>query len=564
MSDPFEIPAIPLPPMLDLISFPEHCSLQDGAITAFALAGTPPYQFSLDSLLWQSGTDFIGLSAGTYSVYLRDSNYCTSSGTIIIDNATSPEVLSLSVSPSGCGQANGEISVDASGGSGPLLFALNGGSFTPNPVFTGLPAGSHTVSVRDTASCVADTIVTVGTLEGPVIEDIKVTHAHCGLADGSIVVTASVSSGIPEFSIDNDIWYTSPVFSTMKAGTYDISIRDENGCVSTASVLIDEIPAVQIELLNTGNATCNEHNGSIQVLPDNAFVTGYAILGDSFQVSPTFDNLASGTYSIVLQSHGVCYDTAMTSIIQHGLPVIDSISVQTADCTGKNGTISVSASGGVGMLIYTVDGLPSQQHGFFDHLDAGVYSVFVTDSVGCFSTVDISISRERGIRVDALEITPADCGVMNGAVEFALTSEHLPVEVFLDEKAMGGITLFTGLPAGRHILHIEDDAGCTYDSILFIPSYGCQVFIPNVFSPNGDGINDLFEPVTNDPGFEISSFEIWNRWGNTVFSCTGIQCAWDGGSQHSKAPADVYVYRIVFNTSQRLADERTGSITLIR
>jgi gliding motility-associated-like protein len=178
--------------------------------------------------------------------------------------------------------------------------------------------------------------------------------------------------------------------------------------------------------------------------------------------------------------------------------------------------------------------------------------------------VDISISRERGIRVDALEITPADCGVMNGAVEFALTSEHLPVEVFLDEKAMGGITLFTALPAGRLILHIEDGAGCTYDSILFIPSYGCQVFIPNVFSPNGDGINDLFEPVTNDPGFEISSFEIWNRWGNTVFSCTGIQCAWDGGSQHSKAPADVYVYRIVFNTSQRLADERTGTITLIR
>jgi gliding motility-associated-like protein len=149
-------------------------------------------------------------------------------------------------------------------------------------------------------------------------------------------------------------------------------------------------------------------------------------------------------------------------------------------------------------------------------------------------------------------------------VDIAFSSEHLPVEVFLNNVSMGNKTLLTGLAAGSHALDVVDAAGCTYDSMLVVPSHGCQVFIPNVFSPNGDGINDLFEPVTNDPGFEISSFEIWNRWGNTVFSCTGIQCSWDGIAQNSKAPPGVYVYRIVFNTSQSVRDERTGNVTLIR
>jgi gliding motility-associated-like protein len=93
-----------------------------------------------------------------------------------------------------------------------------------------------------------------------------------------------------------------------------------------------------------------------------------------------------------------------------------------------------------------------------------------------------------------------------------------------------------------------------------------NVSIPNTFTPNYDGLNDIFIPVFTSYGFDQRSYqlEIFDRWGSLLFTTNDYKKGWDGIYKGEVVKEDVYVYRIRFKTSDGTSFEKYGHVTLLR
>jgi gliding motility-associated-like protein len=99
-------------------------------------------------------------------------------------------------------------------------------------------------------------------------------------------------------------------------------------------------------------------------------------------------------------------------------------------------------------------------------------------------------------------------------------------------------------------------------SVLSISSYS-QVYVPNVFTPNGDGVNDVFL-ISTDDNLVMFDLIIYNIAGEMIFHTTDPKQAWVGGHEYY-APDDVYIYRLMYRSEYQSNEKiETGSITLVR
>ena len=109
-----------------------------------------------------------------------------------------------------------------------------------------------------------------------------------------------------------------------------------------------------------------------------------------------------------------------------------------------------------------------------------------------------------------------------------------------------------------------DGNGCTTESSPVVYNTKRCFEIPNAFTPNGDGANDAFGPVLVEGTAMLTSFMIFNRWGQKVFEATSEKKAWDGRSGDKDAPSDVYVYQMVVRFGNGEEQEYHGDVTLLR
>ncbi len=119
------------------------------------------------------------------------------------------------------------------------------------------------------------------------------------------------------------------------------------------------------------------------------------------------------------------------------------------------------------------------------------------------------------------------------------------------------------LESGKYIVKIFE-GNCEVNSDTSIVISGCELYFPNSFTPNGDGINDVFAAK----GIDIKKFEItiYNRWGEKVSSSTSIDRCWDGKFGNGDAPQGVYIWQTSYittdNGSQRI--NKIGHVNLLR
>lgn len=115
--------------------------------------------------------------------------------------------------------------------------------------------------------------------------------------------------------------------------------------------------------------------------------------------------------------------------------------------------------------------------------------------------------------------------------------------------------------AGTYSLWVSDDLGCEGgDSIVL--SRCPSLWVPNAFTPRGDGLNDVFKPVSE--GLQQYRFSVYNRWGQLLFETTNLREGWNGRVQGELAQSAAYVWRVEFVNRQEKEEVRTGSFTLIR
>ncbi|MBI4646452.1 MAG: immunoglobulin domain-containing protein, partial [Bacteroidia bacterium] len=382
---------------------PSCFNSSNGSITVTASGGTGTKQYSKNGgTTYQSSNIFNNLAADTYQIVVKDANNCISSAQSV--TITQPDAITFSTTKTDItcnGSNNGTITVTASGGTGQLLYSNNNGSiYQSSNVFSNLTSGTYQIKVKDTNNCVT-TAQSVTIINPSAITFTKTkTDITCnGYNDGTITVTASGGTGTLQYSNDNGNSYqSSNVFNGLSGGTYQIVIKDVNNCITTAqSVTIINPAAISFSTSkadvacygnNTGSitVTANDGTGTLQYSKNN---------GSTYQSSNIFSSLAAGSYQIVVKDANNCVTSAQTVTITQPSAITFSVSKTDEFCNGNNdGTITVSASGGTGTLLYSKNnGSTYQSSNIFSNLSPGTYQVVVKDANNCVTSAqNITIS----------------------------------------------------------------------------------------------------------------------------------------------------------------------------
>jgi hypothetical protein len=303
------------------------CNNNDGMIFATGSSGTAPYQFSIDGTVFQSNTVFTGLGAGFYTVTIKDSGGCLNTTGVSVINTGGPSIVTTVVSAK-CGNANGSITVTATGGTAPYQYSLDGLIFQVSNLFSGLLPGTYTVTVKDVNGCLNTKTVLVGNINGPQVLTAVIVNASCGLNNGAI--TASASGGtIPlQYSINGITYQLSTIFNNIVAGNYILYVKDANGCIKTLPVTVLNLAGPSLTATSSP-ASCGLNDGTITATASGGTLPlTYSKNGVLFQASNIFTGLAAGNYTITAKDAKGCtstFDITVNSIGQLLMPTFNPV-----------------------------------------------------------------------------------------------------------------------------------------------------------------------------------------------------------------------------------------------
>jgi gliding motility-associated-like protein len=471
--------------------------ISDGTATATVSGGTASYTYqwldgSSNAISGATSATATSLAAGTYSVRVTDAcgAQATSSTVTIAEPTTITIASATKLSYNGvdlsCATAtDGQITVTASGGTGTLQYSKNNGTnYQASNVFTGLAAGTYTIKVKDANNCTSATTSVTITAPTALTGTSAVTSAYNGAqiscpssTDGEITVTAAGGTGTKQYSKDNgSTWQASNVFMGLAAGTYQMKIKDDNNCESSAIPTTITAPAVLALTSTQTNITCNGGNsGAIDLTVTGGSGTK-TYLWDDGAASTTQDitGLTAATYTVTVTDGNSC--TATTSVTITQLDAITATATATAaTCNGTStGSIAVTAAtGGAGTYEYSIDNGTTWQSGAsFNTLAASTYQVSIRDAVNTSCVIDLDGSTGTavgqpavlafGTNVGDIITTPVVCfGDGQGSISVTgTTGGTTPYTYSIDGTAFVASPLLS-VVAGTYTLTVKDANGCT-------------------------------------------------------------------------------------------------------
>lgn len=369
----------------------------DGSVTVLGSGGSGTLQYSIDGDNYSTNATFSGLGAGTYDVFVQDANGCISSATVTITEP-SPIALSPTITNVDChGSATGAILVSAAGGSGTLAFSNNGGNtFQSNNTFSNQLAGTYNLVVRDAAGCSNSAMVTI--TEPTAINAVaSILNVTChGANNGGIYVFSNGGTGARQYSIDGINYQSSPVFSGLGGGMYDVYVKDANGCIFILTVNVPEPAALSLSYTGT-NVTCSGGDNGVIDLEVSGGTMPYSYLWSNFAISQDIFNLSAGTYSVNVEDANGCTITGTYAINQPANPVIvNGTSSNASSQTATDGAINVTVSGGGAPYTYSWSNGATTED--ISGLAPGVYTVIVTDANGCSASSTFTVSFSVGVQ----------------------------------------------------------------------------------------------------------------------------------------------------------------------
>jgi gliding motility-associated-like protein len=468
----------------------------DGSITITASGGTGSYEYSKDNgATFQLSNVFTGLLPGGYAVQVRDANGCLSPISTETVGTPGNVTFTSTVTDVTCtGASNGIIAVTASGGNGVYTYSKdNGVSFQAGSSFTGLSAGPSEVVVRDGLGCLSpSTSVIISEPTLVTFSTSKTDATACGSTDGSIAVTPSGGTGQYFASIDNGANFIGPntafAFNTLGAGAYNVVVKDQNNCQTSATLVNILAPgSLSFSSVNQ-NVTCfGGTNGSITITASGGSgIYSYSKdNGANFQVSNVFAGLVAGTYPIVVNDGSGCQFSGNV-IINQPSTVAVSVSETDLTCNGSaDGSISITASGGTGTLEYSINnGASYQPSSTFTGLTAGSYTVLVKDANNCTSTsTPVTLNEPTVVTFASSSSNPTSCALADGSISITPSGGNGTYFASIDNGAT-----FTGPSAS---FNFNSLAAGTY-GVVVRDGVNCQSTVTNIILNSAGGLSATF------------------------------------------------------------------------
>ncbi len=489
----------------------------NGEIHFIASGGTPPYQYSIlggSPASWKLSPDFTGLTAGTYLLKVKDANSCTTAATsvkitqpaaIITDGGTWKDVLLCN------GDKSGSISVKVTGGIAPFSFSIDGGTtWQATGDFLNLFAGTYSVIVKDGNGCT--TTIGPNTINQPAkiiitAEMVDLVTVCSYNTDGSIIILATGGTGDLQFSIDGGTtWQNDGFFNNLGVGTYQVAVKDENGCIQNGSLLsITGPPPITLVAPPTVvDLTCNgvlPANGEIHVSATGGTgVLTYRLDGGAYQATGDFTGLAAGDHSLDVKDANDCVFNQPITVSEPPAIVFTSPTYKDITCFGlADGEIHAAATGGTGALTYTLlpGGVITSLDGNFIGLPAGTFSVQATDINGCNQvTVNFTIIEPALFTFVSATSTLLSCNGDISAVTLVTSGGTIPISYTLtDGGAYNQNTNdgnFPNVPAGIYNYTITDAHSCNtfVGTVTIIEPTPIIISTPVITQMTAPGAND--------------------------------------------------------------------------
>ncbi|CAG5085238.1 beta strand repeat-containing protein [Parvicella tangerina] len=405
------------------------CGNSNGSITVTATGGSGPYTYSLNSGTAQASGTFTGLAAGSYTVEAIDANGCVSTAsTENVGGGAGPAITSPTISDETCMDANGQIIVNATGGTGSLQYSNDGGAtYQTSSVFPGLAAGTYAIVVQDGAGCTTSTSATV-TNSGGFSLIVNPASGQTICEGNSVNISASGAGTGASYTWDQGLptgasHTVSPTVTTV----YTVQATDASSCTETASVTITVETEPTVTVIPNNSTICAGNSESLTATGAQSYVWNTGATTPTITVSPT----SQTTYTVIGQN-GSCAGTPVQVTV--GVDPSPTV-VANSDVTsiGVGGTVNFDNAGS-SATSYSWDfgdGQSSTQ-GFVSHTYnvAGTYTVTLTGTIGnCTETDQITIlvgtsgidqaSLESGV---SLYPNPND-GQFNLKLDFGIEQE---------------------------------------------------------------------------------------------------------------------------------------------
>ncbi|WP_159439829.1 T9SS type B sorting domain-containing protein [Pontibacter lucknowensis] len=473
---------VPGPSDMILASTSSTCGSANGTISVTGVTGEAGgYTYSIDGSNFQEGTTFENVLAGNYTVTVKDANGCIYSEEIVVDNIAGPTNLTVSMTASTCGAANGELTVtNVSGGTESYSYAIDGRNFQASPTFRGLLAGEYTITVKDDNGCTFSKAFTVSDIAGPSTVVASAQAATCADNDGRITAGTVTGGTAPyEYSLNGGSFQSGNSFTGLASGEYTLTVRDAKGCETTTTVKVDKDGPGSF-VASTNSSTCGSDNGSIRItsVDGGAAPYTYSLNGGAFQSGSSFSGLVAGEYTVTVKDANDCTHTETITINDVTGPTDLTASAQNTTCGNSNGQISVSnVDGGTAPYTYSINGTNFQTSDRFTALAAGEYLVTVKDANGCIFAKAVTVTNTDGPEGFATTVKASTCGASNGSVTIgAVTGGRAPYTYSKDGTNFQPSAELTGMAAGNHTVYIKDANGCTFSK---------AVVIENIAGPSG-------------------------------------------------------------------------------
>lgn len=448
----------------------------DGEITLNAAGGTPGYTYELENNGAQASNVFTGLTAGSYNMTAYDLNGC--SETILV-NVTENTPVNLSIDGTVneiCGSANGEISLSATGGTGPYNYDIGTANNTTGN-FTGLSVGTYNITVTDAFGCTDTGVATISNDGGPTGSVNSLTNVGCnGGSNGSVIIGVAGGTSPYTYSLNGAAAQASNSFTNIAAGAHAVTITDANGCINVVNFNIIEPVQLTYTTALTPASCAGICDGEISFTSAGG-TAPYEYSTDnglSFSTANPITGLCAGNYNLVVRDASGCLANSNVVISE---PANLTLVLNTADatCGFDNGTADFIIGGGSGagyQLDFNNTGFGTTYN--FTALDAGSYPYTITDGSGCTQDGFADISDLLGASIQVLATTDPDCYAAPTGEITVETIDGTPlINYFLNSVPYGPSNTapvegyyWTGLPAQTHFIHIEDANGCeTYQTV---------------------------------------------------------------------------------------------------
>lgn len=435
--------------------------------------------------------------------------------------------------------------------------------------FTTWLSGLYWVEVKDSCGVVFRDSILIEMLENePVSNNSDTTIC---LSEGVQLSAFSDFKSIqwyPNALFDCDTCFSNLVFPDTTTQVILIGKTDAE-CVSVDTILI-EVIELEIDFVTTKSCD-GEPNGTALVNIRNALEPidyQWDVTGEN---SNSITNLSPGEYFLTVVDAQGCEAISSVIIEQTNTESID-FDIQDVSCFGEeDGAINLKTSDET--LLFSLDGNDFEKTGNYQNLEAGVYSLFVLDSNNCVTGTEFVIDQPDNLTLtlpddltlelgDTYQIIPQTTASQNANFNWVETA-------FLNcSDCLNPIV--QPLETATYQLQITDTTGCQIqDEITIFVQNSKRIYIPNTFSPNGDGLNDRFHPYGGSEIAQIRQFKIFDRWGNLVFQNENFppneaSFGWDGKVNNQETNAAVYVFFVEVEYLNGEVEIRKGDLILMK